>query len=118
MRLAILLLAALPIVAVNLGAAEEMSGRWTFEGDVQGNQVNLSCTLAQSADTKLAGKCEVNGMEMTEIAGDVKDAEFRFSFTVAGYTLAYIGKVQGDAVGGDIEVAGVTGKFTGQRVKE
>jgi hypothetical protein len=37
---------------------------------------------------------------------------------VAGYTLVYIGKVQGDAVGGDIEVAGVTGKFTGKRVKE
>jgi hypothetical protein len=51
------------------------------------------------------------------VAGEVKDAEFRFSFTVAGYTLVYIGKVQGDTLGGDIEVAGVTGKFTGKRVK-
>ena len=118
MRLAILLLAALPLGAPNLVAADEMSGQWTFEGDVQGNQVNLSCTFAQSADTKLAGKCDVNGMEMTEIAGELKDAEFRFSFTVAGYTLVYLGKVQGDTVGGDIEVAGVTGKFTGKRVKE
>ena len=117
MRLAILLLAALPLAAVNLAAADEMSGQWTMEGDVQGNQVSLSCTFAQSADAKLAGKCEVNGMEMTEVAGEVKDAEFRFSFTVAGYTLVYVGKVQGDTVGGDIEVAGVTGKFTGKRVK-
>jgi hypothetical protein len=28
-----------------------------------------------------------------------------------------LGKVQGDTVGGDIEVAGVTGKFTGKRVR-
>lgn len=117
MRLAILLLAALPLAAADPAAAEEMSGRWTIEGDVQGNQVNLNCTLAQS-DSKLAGKCEVNGMEVTEIAGDVKDAEFKFSFTVAGYTLTYTGKWQGDTVGGDIEVAGVGGKFTGKRVKE
>ena len=118
MRLAILLLAALLGAAANSAAAEEMSGQWTIEGDVQGNQVNLNCTFAQSADAKLAGKCEVNGMDVTEIAGDVKDAEFKFSFTVAGYTLTYTGKRQGDTVGGDIEVAGVGGKFTGKRVKE
>ena len=117
MRVAILLLAMLPLAAPNLAAAEAMSGQWTLEGDVQGNQVNLNCTFAHSAETKLEGKCEVNGMEMTEVAGEVKDAEFRFSFTVAGYTLVYIGKVQGDTVGGDIQVAGVTGKFTGTRVK-
>ena len=117
MRLAILLLTALPLAGANPAAADEMSGQWTIEGDVQGNQVSLSCTLAQSADMKLAGKCEVNGMEVTEVAGDVKEAEFKFSFTVAGYTLVYTGKVQGDTVGGDIEVAGVTGKFTGKRVK-
>ena len=117
MRLAILLLAVLPLMPTTLVAADEMSGQWAIEGDVQGNQVNLNCTFAQSADAKLAGKCEVNGTEMTEIAGDVKNAEFRFSFTVAGYTLLYTGKVTGDTVGGDIEVAGVTGKFTGKRVK-
>jgi len=117
MRLAILLLAALPLAAANRAVADEMSGQWALEGDVQGNQVNLNCTFAQSADAKLAGKCVVNGMETTEIAGEVKDAGFTFSFTVAGYTLVYTGTVMGDAVGGDIAVAGVTGKFTGKRIK-
>jgi hypothetical protein len=50
-----------------------------------------------------------------EIAGTAKDADFKFSFTVQGYTLTYTGTVEGDAMSGEIEVAGPYGKFTGKR---
>jgi hypothetical protein len=54
-------------------------------------------------------------MEPAEIEGTTKDAAFKFSFTVQGYTLTYSGTIEGDTVNGDIEVAGVTGKFSGKR---
>jgi hypothetical protein len=112
MRFFILVL-ALPIAA----AAPDLSGKWTIDGDVVGNPVSLNCAFQQSVEGKVAGKCGVNGMDPSEIAGDVKDAEFKFSFDTGGYTLTYTGTVQGDTVKGKIEVAGVTGTFTGTRVK-
>ena len=96
--------------------AADLSGNWTIDGDVQGNPVGLTCVIEQS-DAKIAGKCQVNGMEATEIDGAAKDAGFKFAFTVMGYTLTYSGTVEGDSMNGDIEVAGATGKFTGKRTK-
>ena len=113
MRFARLLLILLPLVPASLAAAD-LSGDWTIDGDVQGNAVNLSCALKQGADAKLAGKCDVNGMP-AEIEGSVKDDSFSFAFTVGGYTLTYTGKLEGETIAGDIEVAGATGKFTGKR---
>ena len=109
----LLMLTALPLAHATVVAAD-LSGNWTIDGDVQGNPVNLTCVVQQSADAKIAGKCQVSGME-TEIAGTAKDAAFKFSFTVQGYTLTYTGTVEGDAMSGDIEVAGAYGKFTGKR---
>ena len=93
----------------------DLSGNWTIDGDVQGNPVNMTCAVQQSADLKITGKCVINGADNTEIEGTAKDASFKFSFTVQGYTLTYTGTVDGDTMNGDIEVAGVTGKFTGKR---
>lgn len=98
-------------------AARDLSGKWTLNGDVQGNPVNLDCTLTEAADAKLAGRCQVNGMEAVDVAGAVKGAAVEFSFTVAGYTLNYSGKIDGDAIAGAIEVAGATGTFSGSRGK-
>lgn len=70
--------------------AADLSGNWTIDGDVQGNPVGLSCVIKQADDAKIAGTCQVNGMEAT---------------------------VEGDSMNGDIEVAGATGKFTGKRTK-
>lgn len=111
MKVAILVLAALQ------PAAGDLSGKWAIEGDVQGNAVSLNCVVQQKEAT-IAGTCEVNGMAAVQMAGDVKNTDFKFSFTVAGYTLTYTGSIQGDTVGGDIEVSGASGKFTGKRVKE
>jgi len=97
--------------------AADLSGNWTIDGDVQGNAVGLACVIAQSADAKIAGKCQVNGAEEAEIEGAGKDAGFKFAFTIMGYTLTYSGTVDGDSMNGDIEVAGATGKFTGKRTK-
>ena len=113
MRRALILMMLLLAPAVL--AAADLSGNWTIDGDVQGNPVNLTCAVEQGADAKIAGKCQVNGMEATEIEGTAKDAVFKFSFTVQGYTLNYSGTVEGDTMTGDIEVAGATGKFSGKR---
>jgi hypothetical protein len=98
-------------------AAADLSGTWAISGDVQGNAVNLDCTITQGADTTLTGRCQVNGGEMADITGAVKDASIQFSFTVSGYTLNYSGKVDGETVSGAIEVAGATGTFAGTRAK-
>ena len=108
-----LLLLMPPVAPVNTAA--DLSGNWSIDGDVQGNPVNLTCAVQQSADLKIAGKCQVNGSETAEIAGTAKDAAFKFSFTVQGYTLTYSGTLEGDTMTGDIEVAGANGKFTGKR---
>jgi len=116
MKLAGLVLMTLSLVPAGTTAAD-ISGNWTIDGDVQGNAVGLTCIIAQSADAKIAGKCQVNGAEATEIEGAAKDEGFKFAFTVMGYTLTYSGTVEGDTMNGDIEVAGTTGKFTGKRTK-
>ena len=109
-----LVMMLLPLAAAGL-SARDLAGKWTMEGDVQGNPVNLACVVEQAADGKLSGKCLINGMEPAEIEGTAKDATFKFSFTVQGYTLTYSGTLEGDTVNGDIEVAGATGKFSGKR---
>lgn len=95
-------------------AAADLSGNWTLDGDVQGNPVAMACAMTQ-ADTKLTGKCLINGTEQTEIEGTAQDSSFKFTFTVQGYTLTYTGSIEGETISGDIEVAGATGKFTGKR---
>ena len=114
MRFIGLTLFALSAFAPASPAAADLSGKWTIDGDVQGNAVSLACIVTQ-ADDKISGKCQVNGMDEADIDGTAKDAEFKFSFTVQGYTLTYSGKFEGDGIAGDIEVAGVTGKFSGKR---
>jgi hypothetical protein len=94
--------------------AADLTGNWSIDGDVQGNAVNLACVVQESADAKISGKCQVNGIE-TEIQGTAKDATFRFWFTVQGYELTYNGTLEGDSIKGSIEVAGATGSFNGKR---
>ena len=109
-----LLVMILPLASPGMSAAD-LSGKWIIDGDVQGNQVSLACVVEQTADAKISGKCQINGTENTEIEGTAKDAAFKFSFSVQGYTLTYSGTIEGDTINGDIEVAGVTGKFSGKR---
>ena len=119
MRPSILMLMLLG--ALTLGpsvlAAPDASGKWTIDGDVQGNAVALKCDVQQNAEAKVSGKCDVNGMETVDLTGDVADTTLKFAITVQGYTLTYTGKLEGDTVSGDIEVAGTGGTFSGTRAK-
>jgi hypothetical protein len=116
MRLATLMLIAVALVPAPAAAADDLAGKWTIDGDVQGNAFTLNCTVTQGAAAALGGECEVNGMT-SELSGNVKDSDVQFSITVSGYTLTYTGKVQGDSMEGGIEVAGATGTFSGKRAK-
>lgn len=117
MTLVTLVLSMIASLAPAAGAAADLSGKWIINGDVQGNAVNLDCTITQGADAALTGRCQVNGGETAEISGAVKESSIQFSFTVSGYTLNYSGKVDGETVSGGIEVAGANGTFSGARAK-
>jgi hypothetical protein len=104
----------LMLLAPAMGAAD-LSGKWIMDGDVQGNAVSLACVVEQNAEGRISGKCQINGTDEAEIQGTAQDAGFKFAFSVQGYVLTYTGTLDSDAVSGDIEVAGVTGKFSGKR---
>lgn len=110
MRFALCLLAALP-----LSAATGIAGKWTLEGDVQGNPIAMTCTMEQSAEAKITGNCTINNEQTVPVTGTAKDAKFTFTFTASGYTLTYTGTVEGDTMKGGIEVAGTDGTFSGKR---
>jgi hypothetical protein len=116
MRRAALTLFTMLVLAAGVAAAD-LSGKWTFEGDIQGNAVTLSCTVQQNAQAKLSGPCDINGQAQADLEGSVTDAAIQFSVTVQGYTLTYTGKVEGDSASGTIEVAGAGGTFAGTRAK-
>jgi hypothetical protein len=117
MRRATLMLMMVALVPAGTAAAADLSGKWTIDGDVQGNAFTLNCTVKQGGETSLSGQCEVNGMG-SELTGTVKDADFQFSVTVSGYTLNYTGRLAGDTVSGGIEVSGASGTFSGKRGSE
>jgi hypothetical protein len=117
MRLATLMLTLVTLVPAAAAAADDFTGKWTIDGDVQGNFFTLNCAVKQGADATLSGQCEGNGMS-TELSGTVKDTDVQFSVTLSGYSLSYTGKVQGDTVSGGIQVAGASGTFSGKRAKE
>lgn len=108
------LLAAAPL------SAADITGHWTFEGDVSGNPVQLDCELKQEG-AKLSGTCKTGAADV-EIAGEVNDPKVRFSYSVdyqgATYTLAYSGTLESDsAMHGEIGVAGTAGTFKAKRVE-
>jgi len=109
-RFAIFMLAALP-----MAAADDVSGKWTIEGDIANNPINMSCDVKQDADAKVTGKCALAGQSMVEIAGNVKDGKIKFAFTTdSGYTLTFSGMLEKDTMEGNIEVSGTTGTFSGK----
>lgn len=114
MTLAAMTLMLTSLTVTHGAVAPDLSGRWTLDGDVQGNPVNLTCDV-QHAAARVTGKCQVNGTETTEIEGSTTDAAVKFSFTVMGYLLTYTGTVDGDTMSGAIEVSGASGTFTGKR---
>jgi hypothetical protein len=99
-------------------AAADLSGHWTFEGDVVGNPVKLECDLRQDG-SKLEGTCKTREADV-KISGEVNDPKVRFSYATEHdgniYTLYYSGALDSAAgMKGEIQVSGVTGTFTGRK---
>ena len=111
-----------PLIASGLvcisALAADLTGHWTFEGDVSGNPIKLACDLKQDAG-KMEGTCKSPNGEV-KIAGEVNDPKVRFSYAVdyqgSTYTLYYSGAVEPDGtMKGDIQVSGTTGSFTARK---
>ena len=83
-------LTTLPLVAA------DVTGQWSFEGDVSGNPIQLQCDLKQDG-AKLEGNCKALGMDV-KLAGEVNDPKVRFSYALdyqgTTYTLYYTGTVE------------------------
>lgn len=99
-------------------AAADVTGRWSFEGDVTGNPIRLQCELRQNGD-KLEGTCTSKNGEV-KLAGAVNDPKVRFSYAVdyqgTTYTLYYSGTLDSDSgMKGEIEVSGTTGTFSARK---
>jgi hypothetical protein len=99
-------------------AAADLTGHWTFEGDVNGSPIQLDCHLKQDG-TKLEGTCKSAAAEV-RLAGEVNDPKVRFSYAVeyqgSTYTLYYSGTLASDsAMKGEIEVSGTAGTFSAKK---
>jgi hypothetical protein len=101
--------------------AADISGKWSFEGDVAGNPVKLECEMKQEG-MKLSGTCKTQGADV-QVAGEVNDPKVRFSYSVdhegTTYTLYYSGTLDSaDSMAGEIGVAGVSGTFSAKRKRD
>jgi hypothetical protein len=105
-------LAATPLIAA------DVTGHWSFDGEVEGRPVQLECDLKQDG-AKLSGTCKTSAADV-QLAGEVNDPKVRFSYSVdyqgSTYTLYYSGTLESPSLlKGEIGVAGTGGTFTAKR---
>ena len=119
--LGLAVLMAVPAVAA-APAAVDVTGTWTVAGEVQGVAVNETCTLAQAADGKITGTCDVAGMAKYDTTGTVKDQTVVFvhggTYEGNALTMTYTGKLGSDgALTGtvDVDPYSVTGSFSAKK---
>ena len=112
----LLLLTAVP------AAAADISGVWKVDGSVDDHPVAPICTLKQ-ADAKLTGTCKLEDYHVSDVAGEVKDKDVTWKFTVdyqgTQYTLTFTGKFDSDtSIKGSISVdpSGADGDFTAKKL--
>jgi hypothetical protein len=118
MRTIILTALAAAAFALPLAAAD-VSGTWTFAGDVVGNAINMKCAFKQEGG-KVTGVCTHLGHADSPTAGDVAGDKVTFQHKVDEYDLTFTGILDaaGTSMKGDIAVAGVAGTFSGTKDKE
>jgi hypothetical protein len=116
--LGLAMLIAVPAIAA-APASVDITGTWAVSGDVQGVGVSETCVLAQAADGKLTGSCDVQGMAKYDATGTVTDKTVIFqhagTYEGSALTLTYTGKINSD--GGitgtiDVDPMAVTGSFS------
>jgi len=116
-RIALAALAATMLVTP--AAAADVSGNWTFVGEVVGNAINMKCAFRQEAG-KIAATCTHQGLPTGPTTVDVSGDQVTFSHQVDNgnaYDLTFTGTLDaaGNSMKGDIAVAGVSGTFSGTR---
>ncbi len=108
---------AMPLFAQTADAPADVSGTWNIGGEVSGVEVVETCTFAQSADAKLTGNCDVQGVKWPT-TGSVKGAEVTFQhngkYNGDDYTITYHGKLDKGALTGtmDVDPFAVSGSFS------
>ncbi|HEU5021558.1 MAG TPA: hypothetical protein VFT60_06695 [Bryobacteraceae bacterium] len=99
-------------------ASTGISGNWTFTGDVVGNPVNMKCALKQE-EAKISGSCNYDSGDAAPTTGSVSGETVTFQNSAQNYDITYTATLDAarTSMKGDIEVAGVTGNFTGAKDK-
>jgi hypothetical protein len=109
--------AALAAIAIVLPlAAADISGSWTFAGDVVGNPISMKCTLKQEG-TKVTGTCTHEGRGASPTTGTVEGDKVILTHSVEAYELTFTGTLgaDGTSIKGGIAVANVEGTFSGTK---
>jgi hypothetical protein len=65
------------LVAALAAPADSISGTWLIKGDVAGNPLNTTCTIAVAA-AKITGVCKSAEGKDSPITGEVKDGKVTF----------------------------------------
>lgn len=116
---------AAPAAAAAAAPAEtakpDLSGNWSFTGDVVGNEINMKCAFKRDGD-KYTGTCTYQGLGDSPTAATIAGDKVTFENKVQReqlYDLTYNGTLDasGTAMKGDIAVAGVSGEFSGTKDK-
>ncbi len=114
--------ALLFVISTSAADAPTIAGQWNIHQTIAGNENDEQCTFDVS-DGKITGTCKVND-QTPKVTGTADGKKFSWHFDVEyngnTLTLTYVGSLDdADKFTGAVDVApyGVSGDFTGQRVK-
>jgi hypothetical protein len=118
--IAVAALVAVPVLAQAQDVAK-VAGVWSTTGEVQGIPVIEKCTLAQDADAKITGSCEVQGTKYPT-TGSVKDKTVIWqhggNYNGTDFVITYTGKLGTDGVltgTMSVDPFNVDGSFTSKK---
>ena len=112
------MLLSFALVAALAAPADSVSGTWVLKGEVAGNPLNTTCTLAV-AEAKISGVCKGEDGKETPIVGEVKEGKVIFEhggdYNGQELKIIYTGTLPSakEMVGTiDVKPFDVTGEFT------
>ncbi len=103
------------------GQAQDLSGVWAVNGDVEDNSVSPTCTFTQK-DQSISGTCKIDGEHVVDAKGVVKGKELTWAYSMdyegTMYKLTFSGLIGEDKLMQgtiSVEPSGVSGEFTAKR---